>query len=93
MVAMYLVFYFFYQGVAKPYSIASKTLRFNYTMTNTSGEFIPHADFSIKIPKSIDAIQRVISIGSSHKNKLVQEDGGEQSVYFSMDNISLILQK
>lgn len=87
-VALCLLFYFFYPDSGSQYSTVSKTLRFNYTLSNASGEFIPRADFSIKIPMSIDAIQSVVSINSSHKNKLVKEDGGEQSVHFSIDNIS-----
>lgn len=87
-VALCILFYLFYPDPESQYSTTSKTLRFNYTLSNTSGEFIPHADFSIKIPMSIDAIQHVESINSSHKNKLVQEGGGEQSVHFPIDNIS-----
>lgn len=87
-VVLCLLSYFFYPDTESQYSTTSKTLRFNYSLSNTSGELIPHADFSIKIPMSIDTIQRVISINSSHKNKSMQEDGGEQSVHFSIDNIS-----
>jgi transglutaminase-like putative cysteine protease len=87
-VALCILFYFFCPDSESQYSTTSKTLRFNYTLRNTSGEFIPHADFAVKIPMSIDAIQHVESINSSHKNKLVEEGGGEQSVHFPIDNIS-----
>lgn len=87
-IALCLGFYFFYQGSDVSYSTASKTLRFNYTLSNTSGDFIPSADFSIKIPMSIDGIQIIESINSSQKNELVQGTTGEQSVHFSVKNIS-----
>lgn len=88
MITLCLVLYFFYRDSGKPYSTASKTLRFNYTLSNISDEFIPHADFSIKIPMSIDGIQNVETINSSHKNELVQTNTGEQGVHFSIENIS-----
>ncbi len=88
LVALCLVFYVFNKESERGYSSASKTLRFNYVLKNTSGEFIPHADFSIKIPMSIDAIQSVISINSSHKNELLKEKDGEQSIGFPIENIS-----
>lgn len=87
-IALCLGFYFFHQGSDVSYSTASKTLRFNYTLSNTSGDFIPSTDFSIKIPMSIDGIQIIESINSSQKNELVQSTTGEQSVHFSVENIS-----
>ena len=87
-VPLCLGFYFFYQGAEIPYSTTSKTLPFNYTLSNSSGDFIPFTDFSIKIPMSIDGIQNVESINSSHKNELLQTNTGEQSTYFSIENIS-----
>lgn len=87
-VALCLRLYFFYQGSEVSYSTTSKTLRFNYTLSNTSAGFIPAADFSIKIPMTIDGIQKVEAINSSHKNELVQTNTGEQSVHFSIENIS-----
>ena len=88
LVALCLVFYVFNRETERDYSTASKTLRFNYVLKNTSGEFIPHTDFSIKIPMSIDAIQSVTSINSSHQKELLKESGGEQSISFSIENIS-----
>lgn len=88
LVALCVIFYILYKKPERSYSTTSKTLRFNYTLRNTSGDFIPHADFSIKMPMSVDDIQSVTSINSSHCNKLIKESSSEQSVEFSIESIS-----
>lgn len=82
------LFYFSELPVVNQYSTASKTLRFNYTLSNASGEFIPHVDFFVKIPMQIDSVQSVKSINSSYKNELIQGSDGEQNIGFSIDSIS-----
>lgn len=82
-----LIVYFSYQRSYNAYTETSKTLRFNYTLSNITGEFITNVDFSIKIPMAIDAIQNLESIKSSYKSEVVKEDN-ERSIVFSIDNIS-----
>jgi transglutaminase-like putative cysteine protease len=86
--ASFLALYFFHQNSDASYATASKTLRFNYTLSNTSGKFIPHVNFSVKVPMAIDSIQNLVSINSTHKNELLKEDDNEQSVIFSINSIS-----
>lgn len=60
-----------------------KTLRMSYTLKNTSGEFIPTADFSAMLPAEIEGYQHIRSIESSQKYNVINE-GSAQSIKFQL---------
>jgi hypothetical protein len=77
--------YFF---MADNYPSAQKTLRFNYTLANTSSQLVPSARFSLMLPAQVDGIQTIKQLNSSYIYDLKKELDGRQAVEFNLENIA-----
>lgn len=61
-----------------------KFLRFSYTLTNNSSEFIESTDFISYLPLELPGTQRVTDIISSHPYEIIVEDEIHRSIKFKV---------
>jgi transglutaminase-like putative cysteine protease len=64
-----------------------KTLRFTYTLKNTSNELIETADFIAMIPAEIKGSQHVVSINSTEQYELLNTNPLNQSIKFTLRDL------
>lgn len=67
------------QAIVQP---VDKILRFSYTLTNSSADFIPRTEFYSYLPLIIPGKQVVGSISSSHNYEVIEGDGSQPSIKF-----------
>ncbi len=65
----------------------SKVLRFSYTLTNQSSDFIKSAEFISHIPAEIAGKQIIENIKASHDYQLIDHGGVHQSIKFDVKNL------
>jgi transglutaminase-like putative cysteine protease len=69
--------------IAQP---VEKTLRFTYTLNNTSGELIPQADFIAMIPLEIEGAQHIESIFATDAYAFLPPKDMTNSLQFTLKN-------
>lgn len=83
------VFIYFFLEKNKPNddsSLEDKVLRFSYTLTNTSADFIPEVELFSYLPVTLPNTQNIKSITSSHDYEIVDDDDLHQSIKFTIQN-------
>jgi transglutaminase-like putative cysteine protease len=63
-----------------------KTLRFTYTLSNTSGELIPQAHFIAMIPLEIEGAQHIESVVATDTYEFVPQKDMSKSLQFTLKN-------
>ena len=72
------------QAIEQP---VDKILRFSYTLTNTSADFIPQTEFYSYLPLIIPGSQRIKAVTSSHDYEILEDGESQRSIKFVLTNL------
>lgn len=70
-----------------PAYFVDKTLRFSYTLKNTSGDLIPQVEFISYLPLDISGRQILINTIASHDYEIIEEKDNHQSIKFTLSDL------